>query len=388
MKVALSSLIVAALTIKPALGVAFHDQCGGIGYTGDTSCDAGLVCTYQNDYYSQCLPGTGTTTNTTATKTSTTTTKTIDKKSSDSTPAATGSFTNPIKDSNGSDPFMVYDCGYYYLLTTTWSNIQITRATTIAGLKTATPKVVWTEDSVAARCCNYWAPEVHKIGNTARLEPMTTRMSTFFKVVRPPTTRTLIRPNSRPPTLPTTDGTILIISGTSYFVFFGKDTTASQALWIAPLTNAWTADDRSLISHPLESWERNGWYVNEVPQPLHHNGAIYLTYSASLCSTPYYSLGLLKYNGGDPTSIDSWITDLTSPPLTATMAPVTTVSSPLPAVPNDSVTCIVYHATADSDGDCVGNRYTMIQPMSRASEDATPIFPVPAALSDSIPAYP
>ncbi|KIO17843.1 glycoside hydrolase family 43 protein, partial [Tulasnella calospora MUT 4182] len=75
-------------------------------------------------------------------------------------------FTNPIKTSNGSDPFMVYDGGYYYLLTTTWSNIQIIRATTIAGLKTATPKVVWTQDSVAARCCNYWAPEVHKIGST------------------------------------------------------------------------------------------------------------------------------------------------------------------------------------------------------------------------------
>ncbi|KAG8964600.1 hypothetical protein FRC05_003765 [Tulasnella sp. 425] len=386
MKVALSSLIVAALTIKPALGVAFHDQCGGIGYTGDTSCDAGLVCTYQNDYYSQCLPGTGTTTNTTATKTSTTTTKTIDKKSSDSTPAATGSFTNPIKDSNGSDPFMVYDCGYYYLLTTTWSNIQITRATTIAGLKTATPKVVWTEDSVAARCCNYWAPEVHKIGNTWYLYYSAGTSGTYdYQNVH------VLQGGSTPYDTYTYKAQLAPTNAPDdrcYFVFFGKDTTASQALWIAPLTNAWTADDRSLISHPLESWERNGWYVNEVPQPLHHNGAIYLTYSASLCSTPYYSLGLLKYNGGDPTSIDSWITDLTSPPLTATMAPVTTVSSPLPAVPNDSVTCIVYHATADSDGDCVGNRYTMIQPMSRASEDATPIFPVPAALSDSIPAYP
>lgn len=28
-------------------------------------------------------------------------------------------FTNPLKDPNGSDPFMVYDDGYYYLTTTT-----------------------------------------------------------------------------------------------------------------------------------------------------------------------------------------------------------------------------------------------------------------------------
>ena len=31
-------------------------QCGGIGWTGATTCVAGTVCTYQNDYYSQCLP--------------------------------------------------------------------------------------------------------------------------------------------------------------------------------------------------------------------------------------------------------------------------------------------------------------------------------------------
>jgi GH43 family beta-xylosidase len=71
-------------------------------------------------------------------------------------------FYNPLKSYNGSDPFMVYSDGYYYLLTTTWSNIQITRSTTIAGLKTATPEVVWS-DSTASRCCNVWAPEVHYI---------------------------------------------------------------------------------------------------------------------------------------------------------------------------------------------------------------------------------
>ena len=31
-------------------------QCGGIGWTGPTTCVAGSVCTKQNDYYSQCLP--------------------------------------------------------------------------------------------------------------------------------------------------------------------------------------------------------------------------------------------------------------------------------------------------------------------------------------------
>ncbi|KAI0789869.1 glycoside hydrolase superfamily [Abortiporus biennis] len=32
-------------------------QCGGIGWSGPTTCVSGTVCTKQNDYYSQCLPG-------------------------------------------------------------------------------------------------------------------------------------------------------------------------------------------------------------------------------------------------------------------------------------------------------------------------------------------
>ncbi|KAJ6260044.1 hypothetical protein Dda_5690 [Drechslerella dactyloides] len=31
-------------------------QCGGIGYTGPTACVSGYKCSYNNDYYSQCVP--------------------------------------------------------------------------------------------------------------------------------------------------------------------------------------------------------------------------------------------------------------------------------------------------------------------------------------------
>ncbi|KAI0785774.1 hypothetical protein C8Q75DRAFT_722141 [Abortiporus biennis] len=36
-------------------------QCGGIGWTGSSTCVSGATCIYQNDYYSQCLPGAATT---------------------------------------------------------------------------------------------------------------------------------------------------------------------------------------------------------------------------------------------------------------------------------------------------------------------------------------
>jgi hypothetical protein len=33
-----------------------YGQCGGATWTGPTTCQAPAVCTYNNAYYSQCLP--------------------------------------------------------------------------------------------------------------------------------------------------------------------------------------------------------------------------------------------------------------------------------------------------------------------------------------------
>ncbi|KAG9412163.1 hypothetical protein AC1031_015100 [Aphanomyces cochlioides] len=54
MKIALT---IAALVATVQAQVAVWGQCGGIGYTGSTTCAAGAVCNKQNDYYSQCIPG-------------------------------------------------------------------------------------------------------------------------------------------------------------------------------------------------------------------------------------------------------------------------------------------------------------------------------------------
>ena len=49
-----------AALLPYALGQAAEwGQCGGTGWTGATTCVAGTTCTVINDYYSQCLPGSG-----------------------------------------------------------------------------------------------------------------------------------------------------------------------------------------------------------------------------------------------------------------------------------------------------------------------------------------
>lgn len=69
-------------------------------------------------------------------------------------------FTNPIRNPGGSDPQVSYFDGFYYLISTEWDNLQLARAETIDGLKTAENKVIYS-DTNAARCCNVWAPELH-----------------------------------------------------------------------------------------------------------------------------------------------------------------------------------------------------------------------------------
>jgi len=53
---------VVALVLAPATVLAqgaAWSQCGGQSWSGSKTCVSGTVCTYVNDFYSQCVPGTG-----------------------------------------------------------------------------------------------------------------------------------------------------------------------------------------------------------------------------------------------------------------------------------------------------------------------------------------
>ncbi|KAF5355158.1 hypothetical protein D9756_005598 [Leucocoprinus leucothites] len=77
-RVSVASVLLGLVSLSPlaAAQVGAWGQCGGIGWSGGTTCVSGYTCTFSNDYYSQCIPGTA------SSAPSTTTT------SSGSTPAA------------------------------------------------------------------------------------------------------------------------------------------------------------------------------------------------------------------------------------------------------------------------------------------------------------
>lgn len=89
--------VAASFAVSGVTAVAEWGQCGGLTYSGSTVCDSPWVCVYQNDYYSQCLPGTTSTTTSktsstpTTTKSSTTTTKSSTTTTESGTPTTTTS---------------------------------------------------------------------------------------------------------------------------------------------------------------------------------------------------------------------------------------------------------------------------------------------------------
>ncbi|KJA21577.1 carbohydrate-binding module family 1 protein [Hypholoma sublateritium FD-334 SS-4] len=72
--------------------ISGYGQCGGIGWSGGTTCVSGWVCTYSNPYFSQCLrPSTTATPSTTSTSTKTSTTVITTSKSTPLSTTATSS---------------------------------------------------------------------------------------------------------------------------------------------------------------------------------------------------------------------------------------------------------------------------------------------------------
>ncbi|KAG8769362.1 hypothetical protein FRC16_006736, partial [Serendipita sp. 398] len=59
-------LVFLCLTSWAAAQQSVWGQCGGINWTGATTCVSGATCTYQNDWYSQCLPTSSSTSSSTS----------------------------------------------------------------------------------------------------------------------------------------------------------------------------------------------------------------------------------------------------------------------------------------------------------------------------------
>ncbi|KAK8075000.1 beta-xylosidase [Apiospora hydei] len=115
------TVIVLAASFAQAVFAAapLYGQCGGSGWAGDTTCVSGSCCQVSNEWYSQCLPcsGGGNPAPSPSTTAGGVTTSTV------RTPAATGSFNNPVlwDDLADLDISRVGDAFYYSASTMAYS---------------------------------------------------------------------------------------------------------------------------------------------------------------------------------------------------------------------------------------------------------------------------
>ncbi|PYI21815.1 putative glycosyl hydrolase, family 43 [Aspergillus violaceofuscus CBS 115571] len=297
-----------------------------------------------------------------------------------------GAYTNPIRNPGGSDPFLVYTGGYYYLMTTTWTDLEISRATTIDGLKTAEKKVVYST-STAGRCCNVWAPEVHYLGGkwyiyytageTTDLDGQRLHVLTGGSTPWDEYTYT-----GQLTTEWSIDATVLRTNAYgNYLVFSCFHGVTYQSLCIQKLGDDYVSltGSISVISEPTESFETHGTPVNEGPAALYISGTTYLAYSASYCWTPYYCVALLTWDGTtDPTSRSAW-TKGDSCALSSANGNYGTGHNSFFQSPDATETWIAYHASNSSAGACDDTRYTMVQPLGVSG--GKPVFETPAAFS-------
>lgn len=295
-------------------------------------------------------------------------------------------FSNPaVNTPNSADPAIVFANGNYHYLATTWTNQLLMRVSpTIAGLKTAPERLIYTSAGNTL-----WAPDIQFINNRWYIyysveqagAPRRTHVleSAGTNAAGPYTHRGIL--NLMPNNGWAIDFSVLRLNNALYGIFSAFHSDGLQSNWIAPMSNPYTASGfGTRISAPTLAWERQGGAVNEGPVALQRNGRTWITYSASHCNGPDYKIGQLEYNGGNPLLQSSWVKRSTPIFQRNDAAGVygpahhTFFTSP-----DGSETWIAYHANSSPTQGCGTTRTTRMQRISW-NADGTPNLGVPVAL--------
>ncbi|RDI76908.1 hypothetical protein Vi05172_g13137 [Venturia inaequalis] len=267
-------------------------------------------------------------------------------------------------------------------MTTTWTNLVLTRAKTLEGLKTGESKVVYSPGPDV--CCNFWAPEIHDIDGTWYIY-FTAGQKADLGFQRPYALKGTSNPwgsyksVSRLTNEWGIDGTVSVINSKRYFIW-SCQRDKLQSLCIARMTAPDKLAETHLISQPTNGWEKmqGKLPVNEGPAVLKRGNKVFITFSASFCWTTDYSLGLLTLkNGQDPLQMASWAK--TGPVFKSANKNFGPGHNGFFDTPDKKEVWNVYHATANPQGTCDGNRYTMAEKVNWKA-DGMPDFGVPSAL--------
>lgn len=229
------------------------------------------------------------------------------------------------------DPYLCKYEGKYYFTATCpeYDKIEIRCADTVNGVATAPAKTIWVKHESGEMASHIWAPELHKIMGKWVIYFAAGEIPDVWNI-RP---YTLICTGDDPMTDEWVEGGIFqAAEGDPYsFTDFSLDMTVFEqngawfAIWaqkvgmVNGVSNLYIAQLESptklktvqvLLTTPDYDWERDGgFWVNEGPSVLKHDGKIYVTFSASATGA-CYCMGLLRADeNADLLDPRSWAKD-------------------------------------------------------------------------------
>ncbi|MBO0932510.1 glycoside hydrolase family 43 protein [Fibrella aquatilis] len=313
-------------------------------------------------------------------------------------------FTNPLKPS-GPDPWVLQQGGWYYYMNTTGRDLTLWRTHNLADLAAAEKKVIFTPPTGTGYSKDIWAPEIHFLDNrwyvyfaADSANNLSHRIWALENTAADPftgnwTVRGKVGDRDDHWAI---DLSVFDFRGKRYAVWSGWEgrKNGQQDIFISQMTNPWTLKKgrRTKISSPTYEWEQHGEMsaegvkngepvrilVNEGPEPLQHDGRLFVVYSANACWLDY-CLGLLTYRGkGSLLKAKNWIK---SPTPVFTQAPENGVYAPGHGgffVDSKGQNWMIYHANPTATDGCGNKRAPHIQPFTW-HPDGSPNFGKPVA---------
>ena len=226
------------------------------------------------------------------------------------------------------DPYVYkHTDGTYYFTASipAYDGIVLRHSDTLAGLKDAEEVRVWQKHDKGIMSEHIWAPELHYLEGKwyiyyaggdiddvwairpyilecADQDPMTGNWVEKGKMTRAEEDEFSFEAFSL-------DGTVFENRGKHYYIWAEKVGVGKQIsnLYIAEMENPCKLKTvQVLLTTPDYDWERIGFWVNEGPAVIHHDGKIYMTYSASETGAAY-CLGMLSISeDADPLDPAMW----------------------------------------------------------------------------------
>lgn len=206
------------------------------------------------------------------------------------------------------DPYVYYKDGYYYFTGSMpkYDMITLRRCDSLKGLADAEETIIWRKHESGPMSENVWAPELHYLDgkwyvyfaagekdDIWQIRPYVLECQGQDPIADKWIERGMLQAADEDAfsfKAFSLDATVFENKGERYCIWAEKVSVGRQIsnLYIARMQSPLKMETAQvLLTTPDYDWERYGFWVNEGPAVIHHDGKLFLTYSASETGVNY-----------------------------------------------------------------------------------------------------